>query len=64
MFWYVEGKVSIAKTQLALHHFKEFFKNVIVDMNTVSWKKILFCFYYFLRKFIQDRIQLNKNKIK
>ena len=42
MFWSVEGKVSIAKTQLALHHFKEFFKYAIVDMNTVSWKKILF----------------------
>ena len=38
-------KVSIAKTQLALYHFKEFFKNVMVDMNIVSWKKILFCFY-------------------
>ena len=27
MFWFVEGKVSIARTQLALHHFKKFFKN-------------------------------------
>ena len=46
MFLSVEEKVSIARIHFALHHLKKNFKNVMVDKNYVSWKKILVCFYW------------------